>query len=149
MEHRRHLFGLFALVLLSLPLLAAMNQDPAHHDTDETPLMLQMQVIGGGMKGLRRSLRDPEKDAASLEIVLEMQAASQLAKVEVPLAAAQVPEAERAAFVSEYRQEMVVMQQLLLELELALLRGDAENAQTIYKRLKAVEEEGHEAFTVE
>ncbi len=149
MESRRHLFGLFALVLLSLPLLAAMNQDPAPHDPDETPLMLQMQELKAGMKGLRRSVRDPEKYGEALETVLTMQASAQLAKLEIPVMAAGLPEAERPAFNLAYRQDMVVMQQLLLELELALLRGDSENAQAIYKRLKTLEEEGHEHFTVE
>ncbi|MBC8329152.1 MAG: hypothetical protein ISR76_01610 [Planctomycetes bacterium] len=149
MERRPHLPGLLALSLLALPLLAAMNQDPAGHDADETPLMLQMQVLKSGMKGLRRSLRDPQQNDASLEVVLEMQAASQLAKVEPPQMAAQVPEAERPAFVAAYRMEMVETQKVLLDLELALLASDSENAQAIYQRLKALEEEGHEHFTVE
>jgi hypothetical protein len=144
---RRHLAGLLALILMSLPLLGAMGQDPGHDD--ETPLMQQMQVLKSGMKGLRRSLRDPENRAGSLATVLEMQVASQMAKTEVPVMTGSLAEAEREAFVAAYRADMVEMQKGLLDLELALLAGDDEKAAEVYQQLKDREDAGHERFTAD
>src|SRR4051794_34331441 len=68
----------------------------------DTELAKQMEVIDGGMKKLRRSLRKAESNKESLETIEKVHAAAVKSKDMVPARAAKVPEAERAKFVAAY-----------------------------------------------
>lgn len=130
--------------LLLVP--AAVPQDPA--GADETTVledrMLEMQAA---VKLLRRSVRDAEKAAESLGHLDVIQAAVVAAKREAPRMAAGVPEEQRAAFVAEYRRQMILMLQKTCELELAVLDGDTGRARALHKEIADMEDPGHEQFT--
>ncbi|RMH01473.1 MAG: hypothetical protein D6702_11205 [Planctomycetota bacterium] len=144
-----HWLGLFGLLLLALPLLAAGGQDPSGHEEEETPLARQMHVMEEGLKFLRRSIRDPERNQESLAALLRVQAAAQAAKTEAPRMAAGLAEAERPAFVLAYRRGIIGVQRAFLDLEEALLTGDNDHAREVFARIRDLAESGHERFTEE
>ena len=146
--------------LLVLPALLAgslaMGARPAPQDPvagvdpqekAESELEKQMVVVEDGVKALRRSTRDPSRLAESLATLATVQAAALASKQEVPAMAARVPEGERSAFVSGYRKEMVVFLTRLLELETALLDGEADAIKAAYRIVYDMEDSGHERFT--
>ena len=121
-------------------------QEPAQEE-EVGPLEERMLVLKRGMRALRRGLKDPEKDAASLEIVTEMAAAVGQGKILPPPMIESIPEGKRDDFLLEYRKSMVSMQMELLKLEMGLLEGDREAAKSSYASLKEMEDAGHERFT--
>jgi hypothetical protein len=140
--------GALALVCFSLNAGSAVPQDEsASHD--ESVLEANMELVEDGMKALRRSVRSPEGWPASLATVAELQQAILTCKTEVPIMAASRPEAERPAFVAAYRKEMATMLRTMTELEIALLDGDEEAIQALYKTIRAMEDDGHDRFTEE
>ena len=121
-------------------------QEPAQEE-EVGPLEERMLVLKRGMRTLRRGLKDPEKDATSLEIVTEMAAAVGQGKILPPPMVKAIPEEKRDDFLLEYRKSMVSMQMELLKLEMGLLEGNREAAKASYDSLKEMEDAGHERFT--
>ena len=125
-------------------------QDPegeAAEEHEETPMEVQMERVENAMRSLRRSVRKPEARADSLGHVQECQEGLMLAKDLEPMMAAKIPEAERAAFVRDYRLGMVEALESYLELERALLEERDDDAKELYKKAAGLEDPAHELFT--
>lgn len=129
------------------PALATASQDESA--VAETEMDRQMEIIEEGLKKLRRSLRKEEKNAESLEWIAKIQDASLKSKLETPKMAVKIPEDQRAKFVADYRKEMAVVVIRMCEMEIAVLDGDLDKAQGLYKQLKSLEDSGHEKFLEE
>jgi hypothetical protein len=121
-------------------------RDGKKHES-ATPLAQQMTKIDDAMTFLKRGLRDPAKHDDCLAQVATAQAACIAAKLLVPKMAATTAEAERAAFVTNYRKGMAALLIEWTNLELTLLNGDKDASLASYKKLEAMEEEGHNVFT--
>ncbi|MDE0915697.1 MAG: hypothetical protein OSB57_11035 [Planctomycetota bacterium] len=125
-------------------------QDPegeAAEEHEETPMEIQMERVEAAMRSLRRSVRKPESRADSLSHVQECQEGLLLAKHLEPMMAANIPEAERPAFVRDYRLGMVEALEAYLELERALLEERDDDAKDLYKKAAGLEDPAHELFT--
>ena len=123
---------------------AAEKKEPKKADTE---LAKQMEVIDQGMKKLRRSLRQKEQNAQSLELITQMQAAALACKAQTPVMTPTIPEAQRAKWLADYRKQMAQLLSEITNMEVALLDGDNEKAQQIHKKLGEMEDAGHEKFT--
>ena len=141
--------------LLLIPLLLSLSpespasqpiQEPAQEE-EVGPLEERMLVLKKGMRFLRRSLKNPEKDAASLDFIIEMQKAVAEGKLIPPPMVDAIPKEGRTGFVLDYRKLMILTQQELLKLEMGLLENDRDSAKAAYDALKAMEDTGHERFT--
>ena len=115
----------------------------------DTELAKQMEVIEDGMKKLRRTLKNAEGDAESLKTIGAMQAAAVASKELTPARLAKVPEDQKKTFLAGYRKDMAAMIVQFCEMETAVLDGKHDEAQAIHKKLKDVEEEGHEKYAEE
>jgi len=136
------------LAVLLLPFASARPQDD-HDEHLETQLAQQMETIEDTLKGLRKHLKEPATWPQALEALAEIERLSLACKALAPAAAEKLPEAERAAFVTAYRRTMVDFLMRQLELEAALLDGDAEAAKAAFDRLRAMEDSAHERFAPE
>lgn len=136
-----------AAPVFSGPVQGAAAQEP-EQEQEHTVIEDQMKVIKGKMRSLRRGLRDAESLPSALPLVLEMQEAAQISKLEVPKMAESIAdEKERAKFVTAYRQGMINTQKTMLDLEAAVLAGDLEKCAALYNALKDAQDKGHERFT--
>jgi hypothetical protein len=126
----------------------ATQDEHGEHD-EEGPIHEGMSKMNRAMRTLRKSLRDESRNAESLQAIVEAQRGASLAKTETPGVTAKQPESERAAFVVEYRLEIIRVERALLDLEEAVLAGDNEKAQELLKSAKSMEGPGHERFTEE
>ncbi|MEE8468919.1 MAG: hypothetical protein V3T22_10700 [Planctomycetota bacterium] len=141
-------FGLARVGTAAYGISPAQDPDEQEQEQEpETELARQMEIVKDGLRSLRRSVRDPAKKADSLAAVIACERAIVAAKSEVPSMAAQVPEAEREAFVTAFRLEMLGLLENFLVLEKALLEGRNDELRDLYKVLKGLEDPAHERFT--
>ncbi len=101
------------------------------------------------LKKLRRTLRKPEAAAESLQLISALQKGAVAAKEMVPTRAAKLPEADRAKMVNGYRKDMAGLIVTLCEVEQAVIDGNAEKAQELFKTIKTQEDAGHDKYMEE
>mgnify|MGYP001160172777 CR=1 FL=1 len=127
----RHLLAsslLAASVLLTVSVLVAAPSSQGQAP-QSTALASEMDAIKSELKGLAMTLRAAPLDAAkALAHVHELEAHLLAAKRLDPPKLSELPEAERAAHLTEYRRDMVAALDLMLKLELDVLSGDAKSA---------------------
>lgn len=113
------------------------------------PLEERMHAMEDAIRALRRSLRDPAKQADSLASLAKLEADIIAAKSETPRMAPKVPEAERPKFLVDYRREMIRMLEQALAVEKAVLDGKQDEALAAFEALRALEDPAHARFTEE
>ena len=121
-------------------------QDPEQAEDDHGPLETAMLEVKASIRALRRSLKKPEQDAASLTSITRLQSAMVLAKGEAPRMTASLPEDKRAAFVSAYRSEMIELLEASFLLERAVLAQDREAVTAAFAGMRGLEDPAHERF---
>ena len=134
------------VALLVVPGLRGGAQDSGQEEP-ETELALCMERLEQALKAVRRNLKDEGARPEALRVILELEHATVEARGHVPALAAKLPEAERAAFVADYRRMMIDMQRAELDLEAALLDGEPEAIQKAFDAVREFEDRGHERFT--
>ena len=139
--------ALIGALALAAAFPAALPQEHEEHGEDD--LEENMELIEETLGVLRRELRDPANHPTALERVVVLQRAVLVCKSEQPPMTESLPGAERAAFVTAFRREMVTLLRGLLELEEALLDDNNEAAQAALRRVREMEDPGHERFTEE
>lgn len=115
-------------------------------DSKGPPIKSQMGVLKDGMKKLSADLEDPKKMDANLEAILKMQEAVHGAKQQAPQAAAKQEKDAKEGFVKEYRQSMIELEKALLDVENAILAGDAAKAKEALQTAGGLKEPGHQKF---
>ncbi len=138
-----------AALLLLLLAPATRLRPQEDHDELDTELAGHMEKIEDTAKLLRKHLKDEGARPAALEALAEIQRQTLICKALVPAAAAQLPEGEKSAFVTAYRRTMVDFLTRQLELEAALLDGNAEAARSAFERFREMEDSAHERFAPE
>ncbi len=123
------------------------RQEGQHEE--HSPLEERMHAMEDSIRALRRSLKDPAKQAESLALLSKLEADIIAAKGESPRMLPKVPEAERAKFLVDYRLEMVAMLEHALAVEKALLAGSPEALTEAFEKLRSLEDPAHARFTEE
>ena len=123
-----------------------VQQDPVLEETDLDRDMLEVKAQ---VRLLRRSLRSPDKNEASLKSLQILQTHVLAAKARIPRNTKDLPEAERAAYVLSYRADMLKFLIIAIEVESALIAGDMDGAQELFKSFREQEDPAHEKFTDE
>jgi len=112
----------------------------------ETELQKHMEVIEASMKKLRRSLPKSDQNAESLKQIAEIQKAAKACVDLAPAMAATVPAGEKDKFVAAYKKDMEAFIGEVGKLETAVKDGKNDEAVEIHKKLKELEETGHEKY---
>ncbi len=136
----------FATLQLSAPVDGAGFEGAT---PDETPLGEAMEEIETHIRTLRKSLKDPAQNEASLTAIVGLQHAVAKAKVEAPHMAEPMEGKAKVDFVLAYRKAMIAFDRDLLTLEENVIDGDLETAMATYKGIRAREDKGHERFTAD
>lgn len=117
----------------------------SHEHEHESALHETMEEVGPTVRKLRGALA--KKDAAeSLMLIHQLQSLTAEALKHQPDLADTQPDADRAKFVLAYKRQMAQLYQAELDLEEALLNGDHDQAQALYKSLHEHKEKGHAQF---
>lgn len=147
-QHSLALLPLFALCFA--PTFSPQDPRPRReHQEHDTELSQHMEKLEHTLKGLRKSMKDPATLPDALGALAEIESLTLQCKLLTPEAAAKLPEAERAAFVTAFRRTMVDFLAHQLELEAALLDGDAAKVKTAFDKVREMEDPSHERFAPE
>ena len=131
-----------------VPLTLALRGATHRQDEPETELAKRMEIVKDALRSLRRSLRDPAENDASLATIAACQEAVVFCKSQVPAMTARVPEEKRGEFVRDFRLEMIHLMRGFLALEEAIVAGkDAAAVQEAFDAVRALEDPAHERFT--
>jgi soluble cytochrome b562 len=114
---------------------------------EETQLATSMEEMEDAIRSLRKSLRSAEQSSTSLSNLLVLQKAVTTAKIQTPAMTESLPAEERPAFVLGFRKEMINMSRMLLDLEEFVLDGKLEEAGELFKKIRRLEDGGHERYT--
>lgn len=129
-----------ALLCVALPVFGFAAE------TKASALDERMEDINAAYRKLGRQIGDASKNADSLkQVALLRQHATEAEKLE-PKKKADLPAAEQAKFVGDYRAKMKQFLADIAKLEDALKAGKNEEAATVLKSLKQAQEEGHKEF---
>ena len=137
---------LLLAVLLMAPANFVLSAEPHHPPQEETELEDKMDLMGTAFRKLKRSVNDATQNPASLQLVATMRAAAAEAQKLVPAKAFDVPETERAKFVSDYRMKMKDLLAALEKLEVALRADKNDEAARLVTELGLMQKAGHKTF---
>ena len=149
MKRCNALLTLIALAVVSGPSHShrAIAAEPKKEEkVVKSELNNEMEEMDETFKKLKRSIRKPEQNEASLKLIQDLQARAIASKAMIPKKSAKVPEADRAKFVTAYRKEMAGVIIDFCQLEQAILDGDNPKAQELYKAIVEREDKDHDQF---
>jgi hypothetical protein len=140
--------------LAGLPALRAQDAAPkpapaapaAAKEDDDTELGDKMDKVNGAYKKLRKLLPDATQNEASLAQVAIIHASAEDALKLTPAKAADLPEADRAKFVSDFQAEMKKFIGKVDDLAAALKANDNATAQKIFADMGQEEKDAHKQF---
>ena len=135
--------------LVFAPPAACAADEKKGEKGEDTELQKQMEVIEAGMKKLRKSLRSADDNAESLKTIADIKKAAVASKDQVPAMASTLPEAERAKFVAAYKKDMEAFIAEVDKMEASVKAGKNDEAAEVHKKLKELEDAGHEKYTKE
>lgn len=126
----------------------ARQLDPRGEQAEEGgPLHDAMETLDRGMKGMRRTITDPEKTAENLERLREMQAAALLSVGHCPDPFTPMSETDKRVWRIGFERKMLAVTDGLLQIELALVEGRHDEAREFYSQLTGLKKEGHDTYT--
>jgi soluble cytochrome b562 len=137
---------LLLLILSVVPVISPAANEPKAPARPETELEGKMDRLNGAFRKLRRQVSDATKNEESLALVAEIRRAADESLALAPAKAADLPEADRAKFIADYRERMKVFIENVGKLEAALKSGNNEEAAKMVAVLGAAQREGHKQF---
>ncbi len=148
-RHRVRMAAVAALTIIATISWIATRTDAEHHEAKAPSLHEIMETMDDPFRSLRRQLKDPQKNEASLEVVRELQKKTLVAAGFNPSMMESVIEKKRPRFLLEYKRKMVALLNGLLDVEEALIFSDNAKAYEAYRKIGKVRREGHEQFQEE
>jgi soluble cytochrome b562 len=128
-----------ALLALSLLISPAFAED-------DTPLAEEMNKISKVIKLVKRNLADPTSKDANVAKLDEAKASAEKALTLEPAKTKDVPAAEKAKFLEDYKAGMQGFIKGLDELKTAVAAGKQDDAAKILEKLESGKKEAHKKF---
>jgi hypothetical protein len=141
--HTMKLTHLFTAAVAALALVVPASAQ------DETPLGKEMEKISKSLKLVNRNLADVTQKESNLAKIAEAKAACEKAAGMEPAKTKDVPAAEKAKFLEEYKASMVEMGKQLDELKAAISADKSEDAAKVMEKLNAGKKDGHKKYKKE
>ncbi|HEU5078905.1 MAG TPA: cytochrome b562 [Opitutaceae bacterium] len=150
----------FSLILATAPLgfsadsssTVVPNKAPvkgpeaAAKDRDATELGDKMDEVGDAFKKLRKQISDASKNASSLELIAVMRKNAEASLNLQPAKTEDVPEADRAKFIADYKKGIHELITKLDALSASLKANDNAAAEKQLKELGSFQRESHKHF---
>jgi soluble cytochrome b562 len=108
----------------------------------------EMETMGKSLKTLQKQITDSSKNASSLAILQQMQAATLAAKSVIPGRVNRLAEPQRAEKLKDYRSMLLNVLSLELEVEENLLDNNNTEAAKTLEEIKDLQKQGHDEFEV-
>tara|TARA_X000001036_G_C20520321_1_gene741851 strand:- start:78 stop:575 length:498 start_codon:yes stop_codon:yes gene_type:complete len=139
--------GLIAAGFTVMTFSQDLARDSGYEHSD-SPLEEIMEQMKDHMRAVRKSIPEVEQHAKCIK---DIQAMQQLAIDALPYCPDYPGEAgvEKAKYEINFKRQLLTVADTLLELELALHKGDIEAANAHYKSLRNAKESSHEIYDPE
>jgi len=121
-------------------------EEPAVKGEELTALGEQMEQMSSAFRRLRRQAAEPAFNESSLELVASMQQAAKVARALIPVKADELPEAERARFITAYQQRMDKLIAALEELGAYFQAADNPAAVKMIAQMADLQKASHREF---
>ncbi|MEM9381069.1 MAG: hypothetical protein AAGB93_14045 [Planctomycetota bacterium] len=128
----------------ALPL--AQEGQEAADEEEHDPLHESMEVLQGGMKGLRKMLSKPELKEDAVKLCGELQAAALVGFQNPPTPEEALEGDALVEYTADFRKRMLAVCTTLVDLEVALQKEDKDAAKALYKALGKHKKDGHDAY---
>ena len=122
------------------------EEAPAAAADEANSLHDSMETMQRNLKALRKLMRDPAKKDEALAAVREMEGAVLLGLAHVPKPLKELEGSALLAHDVDYKRRMATVYTTLLDMELALDKGDADALKTLYRALGGQKKEGHQIY---
>ena len=105
-----------------------------------------MKAIDRAFKQLKSQIADSSKNESSLDLVNQMEQSTLASKSQIPPRVRRMPATQQAQEASDYRQMMVSLFRLELDLEEQLINGDNAKAAATWDEIDKLQKDGHHEF---
>jgi len=142
-----------SFLLSSLFVVAAVSFGNllAHDDHDHTKTQLHeyMNQVQNLAKELRQQLREEALNSQSIKKVQEVKRLVRLCRLEVPTKVAELSEEQQKPLIQQYKQAMMELYVIFVDMEVALLGSANERASELLEEALTVRNENHPIFREE
>ena len=135
--------------MLATVLATAALAVSAYAAEDETPLGTQMEKVSKALKAVGRAAKEGNVSKDLVSKVDDAKKAAEEALKFEPAKTKDVPAAEKAKFLADYKASMEKTIKTLDELKVAVEAGKADEVGKIMEKLNSEKKEGHKAFKKE
>src|SRR5437870_4426770 len=125
----KHLLTLVATCAIALPAFTRAEED--------TPMGKEMEKLSKALKAVNRNIADADQKAANLEKIAIAKAANLAAAKYEPVKTKEIPAADKAKFLSDFKASMEEVGKNLDALKAAVEAGKIDEAKAIYEKLMA------------
>lgn len=132
-------------VLLSLAVASSL---PAQQDEPKTELGKKMSALNAAFKAVGRQVEDPAQNAKTLEQIAIIETNAKAALALDPEKKGQIPAADQAKFVADYKAGIKKLQGTVEQLKAAIKAGNNAEAVKIIDEMKTEQREGHKEFRI-
>ncbi len=136
----------FATILCAAATVLVCAPRASFADEKKTPLEEQMSTMNKSFKTLKKQLGDPSKKDSSLELIAAIKKAAHASKDLEPAKAKDVPEKDRAKFITDYKAAMDKLVTGFDTLEKAVKADNADGAKAALEDLTKQKGDGHKQF---
>lgn len=140
---KRPLLSVLAVTCLSfvLPEPAAFAAEGPESEMSES-----MEKMSGAFRRIRRMVSNADNNAEVLELLATLRTEAVASAKLIPLRAAEVPEAQRAKFVEDFKKRMAEFLATVEKTEAAIKARDNATAAALVNDLGAMQKAGHKDF---
>jgi soluble cytochrome b562 len=139
---RKKFSAAFTLVIAAALGLGALN----FNARAGTELGSDMKAMGKNLKQLKGQIADATKQQSTVDLLESAKKNADAAKKLTPSKAKDVPEADRAKFVTDYQAAIDKLIGQLGKIEDAVKAGKYDDAQKLFGEIGMIKREGHEKF---
>jgi soluble cytochrome b562 len=137
----RKLLTLLAMCAIAVPAFAK--------DEEDTPLGKEMEKLSKALKAVNRGLADASQKDANLAKIADAKASCVAALKYEPAKTKEIPAADKAKFVAEFKAGMEDVGKNLDALKAAIEGGKTDDAKALMEKLNGQKKEGHKKFKAE
>jgi hypothetical protein len=139
---------LFLVAGLAAPLASPGAEDKKAKE-EPVPLKKVMEEMSSTLRQLRRQVKDPAKDEATLQAIAAMEQSVVKAKSTVPPSMEAMPQAKQAEALRAYRLRLVDVLTTTLAVEKAVLESRHGEAAGLVAKLELLRDECHKTLGIE
>jgi len=126
----------------------ALSQPAFGQESDKTPLGKKMSALNTAFKAVGRQIDDASKNASTLEQLAIIETNAKAALTLEPEKKAQIPAAEQAKFMADYKAGLEKFLVTVGNMRAALKAGNNAEAAAALDAMKSLQRESHNAFRI-